>query len=439
MFIDKISGVPGRVLQVAVLFAGCTTDTVSIGEDRQALPAAEGQRCSGGPVLVGDVHVTNQAELDALSGCEEVEGDLEIEVFEGTDLSSLSSLRVVGGTLSIGRRPRSGDGEVAEAIVQAGWLESFHGLESLERVGALVLAEFAAPDLLPLARLRFVNANARNDSQAGGVTVAFTRHLVDLRGLEAVNGIAYLTLQDNEALESLDGISLARDLASVTLDENPRLFDIDALSNVRRVNYGLFIEDTGIVDLSALSSLAVSPATYIQRNPKLADASDLALVSGHITLSDNPALRGVLDLSELSDGGVLVEHCPELEHISFAPGPLLEDELRLRRGARPSADEIVIRNNAKLESVSSALSFVSAGSLIVNGNPSLVSFDFGRFEQLDALEIRDNTNLTRLTLDALLWVDTLDVRDNPRLSTAPLEGLRSFESTMSGNADDAAP
>jgi hypothetical protein len=52
---------------------------VSLGDDAiDVLPP--NARCATSPRIDGDVRVTNQTELEALAGCEEISGDLAIEV-----------------------------------------------------------------------------------------------------------------------------------------------------------------------------------------------------------------------------------------------------------------------------------------------------------------------------------------------------------------------
>ena len=71
-------------LSFIALLAGCSNDTVNLGGGREPRVLQSGERCSGGASIVqGPVTVHDQGELEQLAGCEQIDGDLHIEVFEG--------------------------------------------------------------------------------------------------------------------------------------------------------------------------------------------------------------------------------------------------------------------------------------------------------------------------------------------------------------------
>jgi hypothetical protein len=74
--------------------------------------------------------VSNQAELDALDGCERINGDLELRVFPGIDETPLLSLRVVAGVLSVYAAGEETPSEIERPL---------DGLRALEIVPALSL------------------------------------------------------------------------------------------------------------------------------------------------------------------------------------------------------------------------------------------------------------------------------------------------------------
>jgi len=94
-------GIHGCAAALGVCMLACARDGVSLGDDIYE-PMPPSIRCARDPLIDADVRVTNQAELDALAGCEEISGDLEIAVYPDTDLRPLAALRTVGGALDIG-------------------------------------------------------------------------------------------------------------------------------------------------------------------------------------------------------------------------------------------------------------------------------------------------------------------------------------------------
>ena len=133
----------GRWFLLLPWLAACTSDTVDLGGAEATEGLGRGSRCTDSAVIGEAVLATNQAELDALAGCEEITGDLVVDVFDGADLRPLASLRAVGGTFTLGAYPRPEGSEFwdfyqsralkeqVDQIVAAGYLPSLEGVEAL--------------------------------------------------------------------------------------------------------------------------------------------------------------------------------------------------------------------------------------------------------------------------------------------------------------------
>src|SRR5262245_9708078 len=93
------------VLALTLSIGACTDENVSLGGGSVGQTIERGARCSESTVLTGLVRAKTQADIEDLAGCEEIDGDLRIEVFAGADLSPLSALHVVDGALEIGAYP----------------------------------------------------------------------------------------------------------------------------------------------------------------------------------------------------------------------------------------------------------------------------------------------------------------------------------------------
>jgi hypothetical protein len=386
-----------------IALAACAGDTLSLGVEGAPQVAPEGSRCAASPTLVGTVVVNGQADLDVLAGCEAIEGNLEIAQFAGADLSPLASLRSVAGDLNIGKTP-----SVAEfwTVLEGGWLESLEGLEALERVGALALENVNAPSLRPLENLHHVNANATGSWRAGELVIERAHHLVDLSGLEKLQGVTRLVVIDNDALESLDGLSPPFRLEEINLGNNPRLANLDALANVRFVDF-LQIHTTGVRDLTALSELGVRETINIAYNPELVDISALPLWPVRsFGIENNPKLDGTLVVPDRA--GVFVARNAELDRV------VLEE-------LHGSGDSW---GGGALET-----------RILIGDNQSLSSIDLGALERCAELLIEGNGNLSQLEMPSLVGAVALSVRFNPRLSTAALAGVQSLERRISDNAD----
>jgi hypothetical protein len=311
------------------------------------------------------------------------------------------------------------------ALIDAGWLESFAGMEGLERVGGLTLLYFAASDLSPFSNLRHANFGyVRNGRGAGGLNIGYARNLVDMRGLEQADGITSLFIQDMPALQSLDGLLVGRRLETLTLMVAPSLKDIDALAPLV-VSDAIFIDGTGLEHLNGLSGLRqVHDTLTIIDNPMLADASSIPRVDfGNLVLERNPALRGTLDVTaRLTFAVVQIFGNAALEQIRF-------------RGQRfPWCGGIFISDNASLRGIDGPIACDGLDGVTVTGNPSLESFDLQGVAALDELHVRDNARLSHLPHEALERVYVVDVVNNPQLSVSSLASIPAFERIIEGNA-----
>jgi hypothetical protein len=407
---------------------GCARDSVSLGDDSLAAPLVPSEGCSSDPIMEGDVRITEQAALDALAGCEEVSGNLTIEVFPGTDLRPLASLRTVGGQLFIGDRSSTRDVEEYLGLVEAGWLESFDGLQALERVGALALVNFAASDLSELSSLRSVNAAApENRTRAGYLVFQGARNLVNLQGLERVGGVESLMLLDLPALESLDGLTVSYRFDNIMIQGAPRLTDLEALAPLERGN-SLSISETAVEDLWALASLVDVRQFFILNNPLLADTSSIPRTRGlFLQLENNPKLQGTLEVSSASMNGFMIAGNAALERISFNA-----NEVHMIPWVCGS---VRIFGNEKLRAVSSPDGCDQHARIEVSNNPNLETLDLGRLKRLDELHIVDNPSLSALSHTDFERIYVIDVVNNPRLSTSALASVPAFERTLEGNAD----
>ena len=450
-----------HALFAGVFLCACSTDVVSIGEERTSQLLERGSRCAESTEIEGDVRVENQADLDALAGCEQIAGDLAIEIFETTDLAPLGSLRVVGGTLELGARPpapifdtleewealraeREARIDRMQEIADAGWLRSLHGVEALEQVGALDVSDISAPDLRAFSSLRNVSAHYGGPS-AGQLIIARARELLDLSGLEALVGIRELWITGNPALESLVGVRLPTSLESVRVGGNPRLADLDPLRSIEDVEATFVLTDSAVRDLDALASLEnVLESVEISDNPELVDASGLVTLSDtrSLTISGNAALTQLPEFASLFTLTQLyIQDNAALETFTLDSGGLALRELSLPDRLLPrSAELLAITGNDKLRSIALPNSFPVTSVLAIEGNPSLVSVDLGNLERVtELLTIVENAQLSQVQLGVLRNAGAVEVINNPRLETAALAGVPTFQSTFTGNADSPAP
>ncbi|MEY4548531.1 MAG: hypothetical protein RL685_4726 [Pseudomonadota bacterium] len=448
-----------------VALLGCASESVDLGGGTATQSLQRATRCAESSIVDADVIVANQADVAALEGCQEIRGDLVIQLFADADLSPLHDLQVVEGSLNIGQEASAAgffepdlDEERLEqlealavqeaALIANGWLASLHGLESLEQAGALQLLATSVSNLSELESLRSIGGPMAGQRDIGSLesgTVIFSSNpnLIDLTGFENVRGIHSFNVFNSPELVSLSGLVLEADISVVSLADAPALADLDALSSLRAIG-GLLLVRLGMSDLSSLAALERAELLGVEGNAALADASALDNLFENFSLSfvNNASLRSLPSTARwlrIPDD-ITIQDNPVLESIELEfGGPanvrIVDDVER----AFP-ASVVSIENNAQLRSVSvpavesnSVAGLTSVDFFLLRGNPSLSSVDFGGLRRAGLLSIANNQSLDSVTLGALARVEDLEVTDNPQLSGAEFDDVATFERTLSGN------
>jgi len=438
-------------VSVIFLLGGCANDTVNLGSDRVTQDIQRGSRCSDSPVVHGSVRIKSQSELAELTGCEEVEGDLQVEIFSGADLRPLASLRVVDGLLELGSYPEFPDewldatdlialkGQV-DAIVAGGYLTSLAGLESLQQVGSLDINSISADNLEPLLGLRQFNGH-QSSLPTGLLGVHDTTNLRDLHGLSNITNIDQLVLSNNLGLSSLGGITLGERLLNLQVINSPLLSSLAELAPVGML-YSLTLSNLGIVDLQELTNLGfVEDGLVISENRQLVNIDRLADVGAtELAVIENAVLQSIPALPNMTWLEALwVVDNPELQTLDIdlpehGSGPDYVQGL-------PLTDPIKvfdIGENAKLTRISLAAGVTDGRALAIYENPALVSVDLGTLTRLEKLSLGGNAQLTSVDLGALQTVESLSVVNNPNLDTSQLAALQTFETLLDRNAERAA-
>jgi hypothetical protein len=428
---DRI--IPFASASLALFAAACSGDTIDLGEKSSNLEAAPSSCPAEGAVLV-----TNQPELDALAGCEVLD-QLFIGPFVGADLSPLSELREVRGTLEIGSLTAAFNGadpgdlpiEETAQLLQQRWLFSLAGLEGLERVGNLGIAGFDVDDLAALSNLELLTAE-------GSLGLSSCSGFRDLSGLERVAGLQSIELNCDD-LESLEGLRFPSVFSNLLLT-GPQLKDLGDLS--ASVINAVTLFNTGLENVDGLALLQNANSVDISDNANLVDLSGLDMlgsvqflnISGNSALEQLPAFQRVTTL-----GTLLVTNNPELRNFPQFPNVQLNfegfAELDIALSARDllifRPNVIEVRDNASLESVALPEGFQAAGLISIQENPALRSLAISSIKAIDLLDIADNAVLDSVDLGDLATVDTLRVVNNPELDLTLFDGVRTFASELS--------
>ena len=193
-FVAKACG-----LFVSALAVGCSATT-------SAAPRVAahdvGTECAGRKV-------TSDAELAALAGCSEVQGELQVS--NVTSLEPLAGLRRIEGDLVVS--------DTTE-------LDDLAGLEQLESCKYLIIARNAdLDDVSALARLGSVDS----------LNVSRNPELANLQGLSGLRRVNTLVLEHN-GLYTTEGLEGVTEVGRMWIAHNPKLISIAALNHARFVS-----------------------------------------------------------------------------------------------------------------------------------------------------------------------------------------------------------
>lgn len=429
----------------AALLGACSGDAVNMGEDTAVELPPPYSVCAENPTLSGDVVVHNQDELNALEGCEVVEGDLNVVPFAGADLRPLHALTAVGGLLSFSEPPPA-DGWVTPAgpcissciepaigATPSDWLSSLEGLESLETVGSLRIVGLSASDVEPLQNLRSL-------TDGGYLSLTKCHNLRDLNGLRNVTGILDLEIIA-DSLETIAALQLPRQMNSVHL-EGASLRDLGTFP-VRGVLNFLKLVGSSLENLDPLAELDwVGTDLSIRGNPLLTNMDGLnGLVSaGALHVSNNDSLERFPEFTALEHLRAFsmynndVLHDLSAFHAAHHRVTLRPTLLSLDWSNAEFPDYIDISGNPALESFAMPMRWRFGELVRIVGNDNLRHLDLGSFETMDWLWISDNQALESVEHARLGTIDKLQVEHNPSLLPSAFDGIPRFETIMVGNA-----
>ena len=309
-----------------LLSACCNKDARYYRNVGDTDPDADNLECNGG-TWQGDCRIAEGwASIEDLSGCTTITGSLFVnDTGERADLTGLEELTDIGGSLSL----------------ECDDLESFTGLDNLERVGGELQVYFTQGprDLEGLGSLTtvggmFVFGDPESDpgsyslrgldsltriegdlqivvvfmpsleglehiQHIGGALEPVNSHLESLRGLSSLTYLGGLKIGRSHQ-PSLEGLESLETIGSDLVLFSGELENISGLKNLITVSGDFIIGQSELQDLSALGRLESTSGDFrIISLSRLADLSGLGsylVVGGDLEIDDNYTLTSLAGL-----------------------------------------------------------------------------------------------------------------------------------------------
>ncbi|MCD4725966.1 MAG: T9SS type A sorting domain-containing protein [Bacteroidales bacterium] len=439
------------------------------------------------PCLPNGIFFGTQAKIDNFQtnhpNCSEIEGDVEINGDNITNLNGLNVLTSIGGSLIIVSNDSlinltglenltyiSGNLEVGTFdinYVGNPSLNSLTGLENLDSIGGdfFIYANHALESLSELESLALIG---------GSLRITHNSALTSLAGLETLTLIGgYLIIGSpfigNLSLNSLTGLNNVTSIGeSIQIQHNDALTSLSGLDNLNIIGGNLWLYDvdnlynlTGLENLASIGGSLIIGYDYygFGGNNSLVDLTgldNLSFIEGDITIEGNPSLLSLTGLENLTSiGGNLkigYYHCTMFGGLYRWGNPSLTSLTGLNNLSSIGGNLEIYCNDSLtslsgLENLTSIEGDLKIGdyydngvSILNAGNPSLNTLT--GLEAVTSiggyLSIVDNNTLTSLTgLDNIVAasIDSLFIYFNDALSTCEVQSVCDYLASPGGTIE----
>jgi hypothetical protein len=284
--------------------------------------------CNSGELIILDSQssvVNFQADYGSGRVCDTITGDLWIGGDDIVDLSSLSGLASIIGSLLIQENNLLVNLTGLEQLTSIGGalkirenpvLEDLDSLSGLTSVGMQCDRSFILCPSIVISRneaLTSVAGLTLLTSTQGDIEISSNPKLVDLDGLSHITEIGgSLEIIDNSLLSNVHGLSSVsivghNEVQSLAIYGNPKLTDLGGLENLKKVDWLEIDGNESLVNIDGLQNL-VDPGRwiYIFSNASLVNVNGLSSVeyTNDLRLGYNAALsdcQGVVTLIDPID------------------------------------------------------------------------------------------------------------------------------------------
>jgi hypothetical protein len=350
-------------------------------EDLDALPDLVGLDLL--TALAGELWIGGNAKLETLTGLTLTTAG-EVHLVDNPALSSLGALATLAGPLE---------------RLELRSLPSLNSLDGLQQVTSIRFLDVVdCSGLIDLSELTL---------GASEIIQLFDNpSLSTLQGvlLPSLTKVAEVRLRALPSIQDLSGLEALQTIGVLHLEDCAEVRSLEGLSELREVTQALRLERCArLANLSGAPVLARIGVLQLASNPELATLAGLsALQSTDLHLTDLPALPGLQALTSVEIGSIELERLPLVADLSGLAS------------ARETLWSIELADNAVLADLT-ALSHVTA----LDGS----------------LTVHDNALLRNLHgLDGLRRVASASITDNALLEDVrALAGLTKGEVTVSGN------
>ena len=306
-------------------------------------------------------------------------------------------------------------------------ITNLHGLNGIVEVAGSLLIGYSSYLMPQGTRLTNLAGLGALTHVQGGVKISYNNHLKNLSGIYSLTSTEYLTISNNDSLESIAGLSSLQEVGNFFhIIGNRSMITLSGMDSLTKVSGDFWIRSNDqLTDIQAFSSLIRTYSTLeIASNPSLVRIHGFNKLKEAYVLHihDNDKLNSIAGLNAL--GRIQTR-------FTLQNNPTLTSLSGLESLAAVNGDMTITRNGAlrKLTGLDSLKSV--KGRFEISRNDSLVSLNgLKSLEEAGMLTIFSCPGLNDLQgLDSLKYcAEGIGISSNQRLTSLDgLEGLTSFD------------
>lgn len=367
------------------------------------------------PCLPDGITFNTQTQIDSFQinypSCTEIEGHVEINGNDITNLNGLNNLVSIGEYLEIKYNNN---------------LNNLDGLNNLISVGGYISIEHNHA-------LTSISALSSIDTINGSLSIVFNDLLTSLSGwqnLKHING--YFSVINNDALTNLEGLNnLVSVCGILQISENNNLYNLEGLNNLTSLGGPISISsNSSLTSISALSNTAFSDNednwrfVEISGNDALINLEGLNSID---TIGDRLIIENNESLTSLSG----------LQNLKYISGEFMLDQndaltnLEGLNNLNHIGDVFFITRNDALTNLEGLNNLTTLmHDFYIFSNNSLLSLSgINNLTDTKVIEINGNPILTDITALANVesnFLGSLIIKYNPSLSKCDIESICNY-------------
>lgn len=335
-----------------------------------------------------DVLLQNQANVDAFDpGTTLVSGNLTIRSggFDPiTDISNLSNITYVAGTLTI-ERTRLVDVNAFANLQTVGRDLGIFNNEYLKHIDGFSNLNMIGEDLIINANdsLATITGLSALSSIPGDVKIYSNPLLVTLDGLQNISSVGSIAVTGHKSLNNIQALAGIPSIdGDFIISSNDSLKHLNGLENLTFVGKDIILSGLALTNIAALSNLQTIAGDFTVTSTSLsslAALSGLDSIGGSFQIYSNPALTDLDGLVSLSQSGAIyIGSNYALKHISGFPDLTMSDGLRITSNYLEDITgfgnltningELYIYGNSVLKSFSGFSNIRTANTVVIGEN-----------------------------------------------------------------------